>query len=160
MINTDFRNENIYNSEVFQILVEYEVARARRYPSPVALIELEMTPVVSSKDALDAALGIFTTTLNRHLRSVDIPSKNENTFRILLPTTNEAGARTVCERLLSVFKNKFDMPDGASITFSLNIGATAHNGGPQLSSAALFENAGESLRQSKMKAPNTYVVIT
>ncbi len=159
MKKMDAHNEGIYTSDVFQVLFEYEINRARRYPSPVALIEMEMKPVVSNEEALIAAPAIFMSTLNHHLRSVDIPSKTKNVFRIMLPTTNEAGTRAVCERLLSVYKNKFDTPNGYSIAYSLHIGATSHGGGSTLSGVELIQKIEEGLKQSKLKGPNTYVVV-
>lgn len=159
MKKKDTTNEGIYSSDVFQILFEYEITRARRYPSPVSLLEIDMKPVTSNEEALSAAPALFMSTLNHQLRSVDIPSKMKNAFRILLPTTNEAGARAVCERLLSVFRNKFDTPDGYSIAFSLQIGAASHSGGSTLSGAELLQKMGEGLRQSKLKGPNTYVIV-
>jgi GGDEF domain-containing protein len=159
MKKMDTRSEGMYSNDVFQVLFEYEISRARRYPSPVALIEIEMKSVVSNEEALRDAPVIFMNTLNHHLRSVDIPSKKGNSFRVMLPTTNEAGARAVCERLLSVFKNKFDTSDGYSIAFSLHIGGSSHDGGAALSSAELLQKAGEALKQSKLKGPNTYVML-
>lgn len=153
------RGEEIYNSDVFDVLVQYEVSRSKRYPTPMALLHLEMTPIASNDEALQAATGVFTTTLNIHLRSVDIPSIAGNSFRILLPATNEPGLRAICERLLSVFKNKFNTPNGSSIAFSLQIGATAHPGGETLSTEDIFQKAEEALKQSKLKGQNTFVVI-
>lgn len=154
------RGEEIYNSDVFDVLVQYEVSRSKRYPTPMALLQIEMTSSASNEEAQQAAPAIFTTTLNTHLRSVDVPSVVGNSFRILLPTTNETGLRSVCERLLSVFKNKFNTPNGSSIAFSLNIGATSHIGGPTLSTEGIFQKADEALKQSKLKGANTFVVIS
>lgn len=154
------RGEEIYNSDVFDVLVQYEISRSKRYPTPMALLQIEMLSAASNDEALRAAPGIFTSTLNIHLRSVDIPSMAGNSFKILLPTTNEKGLRSVCERLLSVFRNKFNTTSGSSIAFSLQIGAASHNGGPTLSTEDLFQKAEEALKQSKLKGPNTFVVIT
>ena len=154
------RGEEIYNSDVFDVLVQYEVSRSKRYPTPMAMIQIEMTPTASNEEALQAASGIFTTTINTHLRSVDVPSMAGNSFRVLLPTTSETGLRAVCERLLSVFRNKFNTANGSSIAFSLNIGATAHSGGSGLSTEIIFKKAEEALKQSKLKGPNTYVLIS
>lgn len=159
MKKIDMHNEGIYTSDVFQILFEYEISRARRYPTPVSLVEIEMKPIVSNEEALSSAPTIFISTLNHHLRSVDIPSKTGNLFRILLPTTNESGARAVCERLLSVYRNKFDTPNGYSIAFSLQIGTTSHGGGSTLSGIELTQKMEEGLKQSKLKGTNTYVMV-
>lgn len=159
MKKTDFDNEGVYNADVFKILVEYEISRSRRYPSPLALIEIEANFVSTQENALRSAPDVFLSALSRHLRSVDIPCKTGDTFKALLPTTDENGARAVCERLLSVFRNRFDAPDGSSVAFSLQVGAAVHGGGSSLSSAQIFAKAKEALNQSKAKGPHTYYVI-
>jgi GGDEF domain-containing protein len=152
-------NEDIYSADVFKILLDYEIARSKRYPSPLTLIQIEMTPYAPIAEAMSAAPGIFSSALNAHLRSVDIPSKTGNKFTLLLSNSDKHGAQTVCERLLSVFKNKFDAPDGNSVTFSLHIGATTHNGGPTLTSEDVLQKAEEALKQSRLKGANTFVFL-
>jgi len=159
MKKIDSRGNDIYNNDVFQVLLAYEVSRSQRYPTPLTLLQIEMKPVAVSEEALHVAPTLFTSILNQHLRSVDIPSKTGNTFKVLLPTTDEMGARAVCERILSVFKNKFDTPNGISIAFSLQIGATIHGGGSTISSEILFQKADEALKQSHAKGANTYVML-
>jgi hypothetical protein len=159
MKKNDTPNEGVYNADVFKVLVDYEITRSRRYPSPLALIEIEVKYVSSQESALQSAPGLFLAALGKHLRSVDIPSQMGNTFMALLPTTDENGVRSVCERLLSVFKNKFNAPDGSSVAFSLQIGATSHGGGSELSSEELFAKARDALKQSRLKGPGTYVIV-
>src|SRR5689334_22015441 len=150
------RGNDVYNDEVFQILLSYEVSRSIRYPSPLGVLYIEMTPTSSNEASLGMASGIFASALNTHLRSVDIPSGAGRDYKVLLPTASEAGVRTVCERLLFVFRNKFDTPDGSSIAFTLNIGGSAHPGGAHLTREVLLEKAGTALKQSKARGPNTF----
>ena len=153
-------DNEVYSSDVFRILADYEISRSTRYPNPLGLLEIEMTPSTSNDETLRAAYTVFISALNGHLRSVDITSAaGGNEFRILLPSTNSAGTETVCERLLSIFRNKFDT-DFGSVAFSLQIGAASHNGGSSLTSAELFQNAEAALKQSKLKGSNTYVLIS
>jgi len=152
------RGEDIYSMDVFQVLFEYEVSRCQRYPSPLALLQIEMTPIASNPESLGSASAIFATALNAHLRSVDIPAKEKNLFMVLLPTSDEHGAQSVCERLISVFKNKFDTQNAGSIAFSIQIGATTHSGGQTMSGEDMLQKANEALKQSKLKGSNTYVI--
>ena len=154
------RGEEMYSSDVFQILFEYEISRSRRYPAPLALLQIEMTPTAMGTESLQAASAVFASALNAHLRSVDIPSKAGNIFMALLPYSDEHGARAVCERLLSIFKNKFESQSNVPVAFSLQIGATAHVGGASISNEELLQKAEEALKQSKLKGPNTFVVLT
>jgi hypothetical protein len=151
------RGEDVYNSDVFQILFNYELTRIKRIPAPLALLHIEMTPITTNEETLLAAPTVFMTALNTHLRSVDVPAVAESGFRVLLPSTDEPGTRTVCERLLSVFKSKFDTKNG-SVAFSLQIGATVHSANPSLSADEIFTRTAEALKQSRLKGPNTFVV--
>ncbi|MBI5942771.1 MAG: diguanylate cyclase [Chloroflexi bacterium] len=159
MRKMDSHDEEVYSSDVFRVLAEYEISRSIRYPTPLGLLKIEMTPNASNEEALRAAPAAFTSALNSHLRSVDITSASGRQFSILLPSTNAAGTETVCERLLSIFRNKFDTKFG-SVAFSLQIGASSHNGGPTLTSAGIFQSTETALKQSKLKGPNTFVFIS
>ena len=152
------RGEDVYSSDVFEILFKYELTRIKRNPMPLALLHIEMTPITTNEETLLAAPTVFMTALNTHLRSVDVPAAAEHGFRVLLPSTDEPGVRTVCERLLSVFKNKFDTKNG-SVAFSLQIGVSVHRANPSLSADDIFKKAEEALKQSRLKGPNTFVVI-
>jgi hypothetical protein len=159
MKKKDSHDEEIYSSDVFRILADYEISRSTRYPTPLSLLQIEMTPVASNENALQAASAVFISALNSHLRSVDITSAAGSEFRVLLPATNSAGAGTVCERLISIFRNKFETDFGA-VAFSIQIGAASHNGGPSLSTEGMFQNAEAALKQSKLKGSNTYILIS
>ncbi|MBI5965746.1 MAG: hypothetical protein HY863_19890 [Chloroflexi bacterium] len=152
-------DEEVYSSDVFRVLAEYEISRSIRYPTPLGLLQIEMTPSASNDNARRAATGVFTSALNAHLRSVDITSAAGSGYRVLLPATNFAGTETVCERLLSVFRNKFETNFGA-VVFTVNIGATSHPGGLSLSITGIFQNAENAFKQSKLKGPNTFVLIS
>ena len=154
------RGSEVYTDEVFQILAEYEISRSIRYPTPVGMLTIEMIPTGHDEKSLRAAPKIFTATLNAHLRSVDIPSVIGREYRVLLPTTSEHGTRSLCERLISVFRNKLSAEDGSSIAFSLNIGGVSHGGGDSLSYQSLLEKSANALKQSKLKGPNTFVVLS
>jgi hypothetical protein len=151
------RGEEVYSSDVFEILFDYELTRTKRNPAPLALLHIEVTPTISDEKTLAGAPAVFITALNTHLRSVDIPSSVGRDFRVLLPTTDEPGARTVCERILSVFKNKFDTPSG-SVAFTLQIGVAACAAGIELSMSDISQKAKEAVKQSKLKGPNTFVI--
>jgi len=152
--------EDVYNMDVFKILLTYEISRCMRYPSPLTLIKIEVTPTAFNAEAMSAAPLIFSAALNTHLRSADIPARSGNLFSLLLPNTDKHGAQAVCERLLSVFKNKFEDTEGNSVTFSLHIGATTHPGGGDITGESILEKAEEALKQSKQKGPNIYVFLT
>lgn len=150
-------DSEVYSIDVFRILAEYEISRSSRYPTPIGMLQIEMTASAANENALRAAKTVFTAALNSHLRSVDITAVDKNIFMLLLPSTNASGTETVCERLLSIFKNKYET-DFGSVSFSLNIGATSHNGGASLTPSLIFKNAETALKESRLKGPHTYVM--
>jgi hypothetical protein len=159
MKNEISRGAEVYSEDVFQVLIDYEISRSIRYPTPLGMLQIQITHTPMNEKTILVASTVFTTALNGHLRSVDIPSGKRNNYKVLLPTTTESGLRTVCERLLSIFRNKFNTPDGNSIAFSLNIGGASHPGGESLSRVLLQEKSETSLKQSLLKGPNTYSII-
>ncbi len=160
MKKTGALTEDVYNIDVFKILLTYEISRSKRYPCPMTMLQIEMTPATFNQEALRAAPLIFSAALNIHLRSADIPARTGNLYTILLPNSDRHGAQAVCERLLSVFKNKLEDSNGNSVTFSLHIGATTHPGGETITGEGIIQTAGEALKQSKRKGPNTYVFLS
>ncbi len=158
MRKTDSRGTEIYSSDVFEVLYEYEISRSKYYPSALTLIKIEMSYSAQNDALLGSATTVFAKALNSHLRSVDIPALTGNLYTVLFPTSNEHGARAICERLLSVFRNKFSFSNG-DIVFSLQIGATTHGGGSSMSGDILQNKVDEALKQSKLKGPNTYVLL-
>jgi hypothetical protein len=159
MKNTDSSTGDVYNIDVFQILLKYEIERSRRYPNPLALIHIQVTPTAFHPEALSAAPLIFSTALNARLRSADIPARAGNLYTILLPNADKHGAQAVCERLLSVFRNKLEDSNGNSVTFALNMGVTVHPGGESITKEGMLEKAKEGLAQSQRKGANTYVFV-
>jgi len=145
MKNNGATTEDVYNMVVFQVLLKYEIARTSRYPSPLTMIQVETTPSALTPEALDAAPLIFSAALNTHLRSADIPARSGNLFTILLPNSDKHGGQSVCERLLSIFKNKFEDSSGNSVTFSLQIGGATHPGGETITGESLLQKAKEGL---------------
>lgn len=160
MKKMEMSDGDVYNIDVFQILLKYEISRSKRYSSPLTLIQIKMTPTAASPEALKEASLIFPSILSARLRSADIPARAGNLYTILLPNSDRHGAQAVCERLQSVFKNKFEDASGNSITFSLHIGVATHPGGEDISRELLLEKAGEALKQSELKGPNTCIYLS
>ena len=160
MKNTNSRGDELYSDDVFWVLFDYEVTRSQRYPSALSLVRIEMVPSSGDPIIMRAAGSIFSSALNTHLRTADIPTGDGNMYFILLPTTDENGGRAVCERMLSIFRNKFDTRDGNSISFSINVGMASHPGGSSLTKEDLLQQTEKALKQSKLKGPNTYVTYT
>src|SRR5574341_5246 len=155
MKKTILYREQLYSEDVFRILMDYEIIRTIRYPAPLSLIHLEMTPHTSDGKTPRSASPIFETALNSRLRSADVPARHGKGYLILLPATNEAGARAVCGRLLAIFDQEFETKEGKSVRFSLQIGVASHDGGPTLMRETLLQTAELGLQRSRSKGVNT-----
>lgn len=151
--------EDVYNIDVFQVLLKYEVERSKRYPCPLTLLQIETNPAAVNPQTLRIAPLIFASALSAHLRAADIPARAGNLFTVLLSNSDRHGAQAVCERLLSIFRNELEDHEGNSVAFSLHIGATSHPGGESLAIKGLLEKAEEALKQSRQKGGNTWVFI-
>ena len=151
--------DEVYDDDVFQVLIDYEITRSKRYPTNIALIHIEFTPTGNEK-ALTHAPTVFSRAINTHIRAADIPSAKRNEFKLLMPATGENGLNSICERLLSVFRSSFTTKDGNSIAFTINIGGVFHAGGETLSRESFLETAKTALKQAKQKGPNTYIILS
>ena len=158
MKRDESKNLELYSPEVFQILMEYEINRSRRYPSPLSLLNVIILPDGQNpavQDALDAAISNM---INIHLRSADIPSKRNDQFLILLPTTHEQGGRAVCERLLSMFKGLVHTESGVAFRATVFIGLASHPGGGDISPEILLQQAAAALKHARTQGISTYSV--
>jgi len=150
---------DIYSEEVFKVILDYEIARAKRYPTPMSLLCLEIIPQAKNQETLQAGSNLFASAIKQYMRSADIPCVNGKVFKILLPSTNQDNLNSTCERMLALFTKEFETDDGETISFSLYIGGTTQEGGETLSRDQLLEKSQSAMNQSKEKGINTYVVL-
>jgi hypothetical protein len=146
----------LYNREVFEVLLEYEINRSERYPSPISLLSILIIPgnqTLESRQIMEAEISAQ---LNSHLRSADIPAKIGDQYLILLPTTDQRGGRAVCERILSVFKGLLRAEEGTTFSVSVFIGLASHPGGADLSSVILKQQAASALKHAHQQGLPTY----
>ncbi|MCJ7434647.1 MAG: GGDEF domain-containing protein [Anaerolineales bacterium] len=146
----------LYNREVFEVLLEYEINRSQRYPSPICLLDILIVPGRQTTEPQQAMDAEISTQLNSHLRSADIPAKIGDQYLVLLPTTDERGARAVCERILSVFKSLLRSEAGTTFSVSVFIGLAFHPGEADLSSAILKQQAASALKHAHQQGLPTY----
>ena len=148
-MNASHLHENqIYSEAAFNILLEYEIIRSIRYPAPISLVYIEVTTQTLDGEIPTSAFSIFETTLNLRLRLVDIPTRYGTGYLILLPATNETGARVLCKRIRGIFEKEFKMEEGKAVKFALRFGLASHTGGPTLMKETLIQAAEISLQQS------------
>ena len=146
----------IYDESVFKLLMDYEVARSKRYPSPLSLLRLGLALINPTQTEVENAPIALATMLNMRLRQADIPARIGNEFAILLPNVNEMSARAVCDRLLRITLGTQNTPLGYSTRVTICIGLSSHAGGPTLSAERLMSEAESALKQALALGPQIY----
>jgi hypothetical protein len=150
------RGLELYSREVFQILLDYEVNRSQRYPSPLTLLNMVVIPGEQTSAIQEVMDAMIASILNTHLRSADIPAKMSNQYLVLLPTTDESGGRAVSERLLSLFKGLLQAESGVTFSVSAFIGISSHPGGLNLAEDILLQQASAALQHARQQRIATY----
>ncbi|HLO33800.1 MAG TPA: hypothetical protein VK249_31925 [Anaerolineales bacterium] len=148
----------LYSPESFQILLDHEVNRSRRYGEPLTLLDLAL-----ETDPLDSqtqhSAEVFTiNVLNLRLRDTDIPCKKDNEFLVLMPSTDEQGGRIACERLEKLFKIESRTYDRVSFELFAFIGAATLPGSRSISGKKLMRNAAQALQHARAnRLPNPVI---
>jgi GGDEF domain-containing protein len=148
----------LYTYDVFEVLLNYEIARIKRYPSPITLLHLTLAANESSEEFRRQAHEAMTRLLNRTLRVSDVPSHYHDEFLVLLPATDEAGGRAVAERILASFRTTQSLSTGKlSSRRDAYLGLTAENGGSVLSPQQMLAEAAVAMNEARLRKSYTYV---
>jgi diguanylate cyclase (GGDEF)-like protein len=146
------------NRRHFLLRLVDEVARAMRYPQPTALALLDLDHFKRINDthghaAGDAVLQVAAGLCREVLRDVDsIGRIGGEEFAVLMPGTDLAGARIVCERLrLAVEQAQVETPSG-TVRPTISIGVAERR--PEEDSALLLLRADNALYRAKQNGRN------
>jgi predicted signal transduction protein with EAL and GGDEF domain len=139
----------LYPTAFFMTLLEHEVHRARRYGYPLTLLHIQMETEPADPQILHRAEVFAIDVLNLRLRETDIPTKMDNEFLVLMPSTNEEGGRIACQRLEELFHSGSEAVDQASFKLFAFMGMATLPGGSSISSKKLLENAALALQEAR-----------
>ena len=139
----------LYSPDSFQTLLEHEVHRSRRYKHPITLIHILVQADPINAQTQHSAEVFAINILNLEVRETDIPCRKGNEFLLLLPFTDEHGARIVCERLEKLFRISHQTYDRVSFQVSAFIGLTSASGDPPLSGNKLIQQASQALQYAQ-----------
>lgn len=131
----------LYLLETFKLLLEHEVRKSRRYRYALTLIRLAIEAEPNNPQTQHAAEMIAINALDSELRESDVPCLDGHEFFVLLPSTDEKGGRSACERLEKLLNTSDRTSDGVAFQASAFIGFVCTYGGPSLSSIKLREDA-------------------
>jgi predicted signal transduction protein with EAL and GGDEF domain len=143
------QNIELYPPESFNILLDHEVNRSRRYRDPLTLLELTFEINPNDAQAQHSAEVFTINVLNLRLRDTDIPCKKGNEFLVLMPSTDEQGGRIACQRLENLFNIEPQSFDRVSFEMSAFIGMATLPGDDSISSNQLMQNALQALQYAR-----------
>ncbi|MBM4423224.1 MAG: diguanylate cyclase [Chloroflexi bacterium] len=148
----------LYAQPLLETLLTHEVARAKRYPVPLALIRLaiKVPPNWKAGTAESAAVAIASV-LNSNLRVADVPGHYENDFLIILPVTDEAGGVKVASRLMALLSAGQMAPDGGKLALDICIGLTAIPEESIIPSDAFLSQATAALTEARRRGARAVV---
>lgn len=156
MLQNPSSQANIYDEGVFKVLMEYEIARSQRYGGPLSLLRIGLALINPTQAETANAPVALATMLNTRLRRADIPARVGDDFVVLLPNTDETGARAACDRLLRITLGTQNTPLGFSSRVTICIGLTSHMGGAMLSYDQLMRETQEALKNARARGPQSY----
>lgn len=150
----------LYTNESFKILLDYEVARARRYPCPMTVLHLAAEPDESSDEVKAMAYQVVSDILSRILRVTDIPTQLGEEFVILLPATDEAGGRALAERILLNVRTRQDFPTDKLFQMRLYVGLASRFMDSKTASQELLAEAAVAMNEARVKQAGSYIAFS
>jgi GGDEF domain-containing protein len=144
---------------MLETLLSHEVARARRYPSPVSLLYFSLWfPKESSDPVIESAQLFVANLLHARLREADLPGHYEGNYMIVLPATGIEGAKTAAGRLLADFHGSLTTRAAEPFIISACMGMSFHPGGEGISVSRLLSEASSALWEAQKRGPKSLVV--
>ncbi len=148
----------LYTYETFQILLNYEITRVKRYPGPLTLIHLALATENLTPDFIKQAHTAMTNLLDRTLRISDVPAHYKDEFLILLPSANSDAARAVAERILGQFRTTQSFATGKlSSKRNAYLGTTTQNGNDITSDKQILAEAAIAMNEARSRQSYTYI---
>ena len=89
----------------FKKSLRQELKRSKRHQHPLSLLLLDFTDQEARRDRLDVFFAILARMLRRSIREEDILGRENGSFGILLPETDQTGSGAVVKRLSTLVKN-------------------------------------------------------
>lgn len=87
--------------------------------------------------------------LDSELRDSDIPCLHGREFLVLLPSTDETGARSACDRLVSLLHTQDQTYESLPFKMMARIGFTSLSGEAVLSAAKIREQASNAMNYAR-----------
>lgn len=150
------RKTGLYTQEILEILMFHEIARVERYPIPLALLRIaaEFTNK-PTYDVIEGAKMAVAHILNANLRVADVPGHFENDYIIVLPVTDESGAKVVANRLNKLLFARHPLRNGGQLDLIPFMGIAAIPQGASISVEEFVVRATQALNEARRRAPGS-----
>lgn len=139
----------LYPFDSFKTLLLLELNRTRRYKTPLSLIHLVIETEPDNPEVRHHAEMFAINTLDVQLRDTDIPCMKDGEFLVLMPATDEAGGRVVCDRLAGLFNAEHQKYDRVSFQVAAFIGITSLGAGVAQFDTVLLEQASTAMQHAR-----------
>jgi len=152
----------LYNRRAAMALAEVELVRAKRKPSSLCVLILDIDRFKQVNDTYghdggDKVLAFFAQLLTRTVRQQDLVARiGGEEFLILLPDTNLTGAQIMAHTLVRVLRTSTVQYAGRRFCITCSLGVTDWRGHDE-SLSALLIRADLLLYQAKQQGRNRYV---
>jgi len=155
---TGLPNRNAYNERL-----ETELARWKRYHSPLSLIIWDIDHFKNINDSYghkagDKVLLLIAKQLSDHSRATDFISRfGGEEFTMLLPNTDSKSALILANQLRQTIEKTGFNASGASVAITISCGITEFT--PNDTDESAFERADQALYQAKQQGRNRCCVL-
>ncbi|HUI90148.1 MAG TPA: diguanylate cyclase [Anaerolineales bacterium] len=151
-------DSGLYTYETFEILLNHEIARVKRYSGTLTLIHLALATENLTPDFVKQAHAAMTNLLDRTLRISDVPAHYKDDFMILLPSADNDAARAVAERILGQFRTTQSFTTGKlSSKRNAYLGVTTQNGNDITSDGQILAEATIAMNEARQRQSYTFV---
>lgn len=158
----------LYVRRYFEIRLQEEITRLKRHGEPVSLLMVDIDHFKQVNDIYghqqgDLVLRELACLLSSCIRSeLDLPCRyGGEEFIILLPNTDESGARILAQRILEQCdSNPFTTFNGEALHVTVSIGVATNKQHCAVDKIDFIENADKALYQAKNSGRNQVTVYT
>jgi diguanylate cyclase (GGDEF)-like protein len=148
----------LYPQKMLESLLDGEILRAKRYPSPVALLLIGLSFDSSpTPNIMESAHSYLTNILHTGLREVDMPGHYQGNYLIVMPESDAEGARQAALRLVENFHGNQVTRELKEFGVSICAGVAFHPGGDGITKDELLSRASSALWEAHRRGPRTLI---
>jgi hypothetical protein len=157
--NQIYTPTGFFTPSVFSLLLNHEITRTERYPSPISLSIFSVClPSLLTNEILEAVDILFFKILKTKLRQTDIISKYNDTYLILLTNTDLTGAQIATRRVLEHLNTKIVTKQNQVVNLGVCASLAANPTGSTSTAEDLLKKASQAHQTARSAGPGSIVV--